>query len=281
MLENCYMSKVVILLSDAKYFVAFLNLIEKLQDAKIACEVLLSEEEFPHEEASLYITDCPVCLQKIKNQGLPSLAYLHEDNRNQNMGSLYAMENPSELDVSYLDRVYRRYMGIPWKILETERCILRECIVEDVDAFYEIYKDESITRYTDPLYSDINKEKAYMQNYIETVYPFFEYGLWTVILKETGKIIGRAGISARDGFDTAEMGYIIGVPWQQKGIATEVCGAILEYAKKELGMDEIRALIRPGNDVSFKLCNKLGFIEDKEVTIKDILHRQVIWKSAW
>ena len=45
---------------------------------------------------------------------------------------------------------------------------------------------------------------------------------------------------------------------RERGIETEVCTAILSYAKEELGQSEIYCLIEPGNRLSVHFAKKLG-----------------------
>lgn len=229
-------------------------------DADFSAEYL-AENAF-RREGTLYITDKEFILKKLLAYELPTAVFLHEGNRKQNLsGAQYAFEQPEDLDVEYLERVYRRYAGIPWEILQTKRCILRESRTEDVDAFYELYKEPEITRYTDGLYEYKSSERAALQEYIDKVYPYYEFGIWTVILKETGKIIGRAGFNIREGCELPELGYVIGLPWQGKGLATEVCQAILSYGAEELGFTQVQAVIHRDNRASLRLAEGLGFQE--------------------
>ena len=160
--------------------------------------------------------------------------------------------------------------GIPWDILETERLKVRETTVADIDRFYEIYSDPSTTMYTEPLFEDKDEEIKYTRNYIETIYGFYGYGIWTVIEKETGRVIGRAGVTDREGFDIPEIGFIIAPESRRKGYALEVCNAILDHAKTELGFTKIQALVKPQNTISIDLLKKLGF----EITHK--LHQDYL-----
>lgn len=174
--------------------------------------------------------------------------------------------DPKELDDEFFERVYRRFNNIPWDIIETERCIIRETIVEDVDAFIEIYKDPSITAFMEDLYPR-NEEMDYIQKYIENMYHFYEFGIWTVIYKETGEVIGRCGLDLRDGEDAPELGFVISKEMQKKGLATEVCKAVLQYAFCELRVDTVHSFTDPMNLPSIHLLERLGF--DKTGT-KDI-----------
>lgn len=210
--------------------------------------------------ARLWITDDEQTVNALLTANEAVLALLHENNKSSSFwGVKYACENLSQIDMDYLEKVYRRYNCIPWDILETKRLFLRETTVADVDTFLEIYSDPEITRYTENLYPR-EREIAYTEDYIHNMYEFYGFGIWTVIEKASGKIIGRAGLAMREGFDIPELGYIIGTPWQHKGYATEALKAILNYAQNEFCFDSIRALVETENKKSRLLLEKLGFI---------------------
>ena len=128
-----------------------------------------------------------------------------------------------------------------------------------LDAFYRIYEDPSITRYMEGLYEDREEERRYITVYRRSMYEFYGFGIWTVILRSTGEIIGRAGITLRSEEELPELGFVIGVPWQGQGIAKEVCRAILAYGRDWLYLDRIQAFVEPGNQVSERLLTDLGF----------------------
>lgn len=262
------LKKVCLLLSHGKWLMGLVDFIDKLQSAGVVCEARLAEESFEAETETLYITDCEETAKALLQEALPMLVYLHEENRDADFSKVkYVCEELGETEPEYVERVYRRFAGLPWDILETERCILRESVEEDVAAFFEIYADPTITRYTERLYESQISERAYIREYIEKVYAYFEFGVWTVILKETGEIIGRAGLSVREGYELPELGYVIGVPWQGKGLAKEVCEGILWYAEETFGFDKVQVLIHPENAASVKLAEKLGFEKrGKEIT---------------
>lgn len=223
------------------------------------------------QERRLWITDCASWATSLQMQNEAVLALLHEDNRNQNFGSIaYACEDVGDLDVGYVEKVYRRYVNLPWDITETQRCIIRETTEADVDAFWEIYKQPEITRYTEGLYPTVELEKQYIREYKEKVYGFYGFGVWTIVLKNTGQVIGRAGFSYREGYEEPEIGFVIGVPWQRQGYAYEVCSALLEYVGEELGFNRLNAFVRRENDASLALCKKLGM----EITSETCIDRQ-------
>lgn len=224
-------------------------------------------------EETMYITDSGNVYNALRREGHYVLPCFHEDNRGESFsGAVYAVEKLEETDFASLDMAYRRLAGLPWEILETERLFVRETTTEDVDSFYRIYAEPAITEYMENLFADRDEEIAYTQSYIETVYAFYGYGLWTVLEKDSGAVVGRAGISWREGYNLPELGFVIGVPWQGQGYAFEVCSAILDYAKEELEMTRVQALVRPGNGKSLKLCGKLGFAYCEETELDGEKH---------
>ena len=221
-------------------------------------------------------TDSTVALGK--ELGVATMAYMNPEIPNQSYSGVdMLVEGFDEVDVNFLEKVWQRHHRIPWTILETNRCVIRELTLDDLDALFELYGDGEIDKYTDPLYP-YEEEKEFQRAYIENMYRYFGYGLWLVFSKETGELIGRAGLEHREYHEEIELelGYIIGTKYQGQGLATEICEAILEYAKENTGFERINTLIEDGNVASEKLSEKLGFahVEDFELDGR-IMHRYI------
>lgn len=238
------------------------------------CKVVGAVPDPEQTDATLWITDCAAKAGALMDSGKAVLVWLHEENRDQDFSRFrYACDNPQDLDMNYLEGVYRRFRGIPWDILETEHCLIRETTVEDVEDFYRIYSDPSITEYMESLYENPEEERNYARDYIDKVYSFYGFGIWTVVEKavsgEEGEVIGRAGICYREGYEDPEMGFMIAVHKQGKGYATQVCRAILEYGHMELGFEKILAFVRPENLASVSVCKKLGMMRGEQVQMQN------------
>lgn len=173
-------------------------------------------------------------------------------------GTRYAVESLAELDIEYLERVRRRYNHIPWDIGETDRCLIRELSLSDLPALYELYDKPGMTDYVEPLY-DYETELEYQKAYIENMYGFYEYGMWLVFSKETGKLIGRAGL------EHDELGYMIAPELQNRGYATEVCRFIIDYARENTDFEELYCRIDERNTASVRLAKKLGFVRNAQI----------------
>lgn len=228
-----------------------------------------SEEEKRAKKGILFLSDNKHICSLAVEAGCSCAACITEKNKGESFeGVRYAVEKLGEIDYRYLERVCRRYAKLPWEIRRTKRCIIREMITEDVPSFYEIYKEPSITMYMEGLFPTKEQEIAYVEDYIKNVYEFFEYGLWTVVEKESGQIIGRAGISWCGETNEVELGYVIAVPFQRQGYAYEVCSAVLQYAKEELEIEEVAAYIKKENTASVALCRKMGFTAAGEILLR-------------
>lgn len=211
-------------------------------------------------------TDTTIALGK--ELGIATMAYANPEFPHQTYSGVNMLvEGFEEVDVDFLEKVYQRYHHIPWTILETKRCVVRELTLEDLDDLFVLYRDEEICRYTDALHA-YEEEKELQRAYIENMYRYFGYGLWLVFSKDTGALIGRAGLEHREYHDEIELdlGYVIGTNYQRQGFATEVCEAIIEYAKENTGFERINVMIKDENLASKKLAQKLGFlhVEDLE-----------------
>lgn len=217
------------------------------------------------------ITDSPTQAAYYANRNMPYIVVLNEQNRTEEFPSgAYCVENMEDIDDAYKERVYRRFYGIPWDIAETGRLKIREITVEDVPRLYELYSGEGITKYMEPLFPEMQKEVEYTKAYIENVYKFYGYGMWVIVQKKSGAVIGRVGLEYKEGFDGLELGFMLGTEYQHCGYAYEACKAVLAYGVRELGITRFCAFVNDENAASIRLCGRLGFIRTGNVKVKGL-----------
>lgn len=197
--------------------------------------------ELEGKEDFLWITDNREQAEEWKAQGRAVLIYLHEGNRGQDFsGFRYAVEEPEDLDEVYVERIYRRLKGLPWKILETERCIVRETTEDDVEDFYNIYQEPAITKYMEGLFPEKSAERQYIREYIEKVYGYYEFGVWTVLEKESGAVIGRAGFSYREGYRSRSLVTLSVFHGSERGMRRRYAGAFWILAGRNWALGRYR-----------------------------------------
>lgn len=211
----------------------------------------------------LFATDDENTAKKMIESG-EAVLYVCEDVENVPFidGVKYITDDIDGCDESYLRMAYARQKNLPFQVAETERTVIREITVSDLPELYQVYDDDEVRRYMEPLY-EYDKEKIYTENYIANMYGVCGYGLWLVFDKATGKMAGRAGISVRqiDGDYYNELGYVIRKEFRRKGYAYEVCKAILEYASENLHIYNPVIVTETANKASKGLADKLGFRE--------------------
>lgn len=237
---------------------------ENLAGIKQTTFVLMKKEEAFHQLTGkrsrelIFLSSNQSLLELAREADVPAIAYqkpetdtfLHAD---------MVVEGFEEVDMIFLQRVYERHFNIPWTILETKRCIVRELELSDMDDLFSLYAEPGMTDYMEGLY-EYEEELEYQKAYIENMYRFYGYGMWLVFEKKTGTLIGRAGVEHREELNgEMELGYAIRTSFQHQGYAYEVCQAIVQYAGEELQAHLLHCLIEKGNVISEKLAVKLGF----------------------
>lgn len=282
-----------------RYGVQIINLDMFEADTTEKLSALLALHQILPEE-SLILAATDETLAIIGNMKIAAIGYLNTVYKNQKLDQAEVLvEGFDEVDFFFLERIYQRKHGIPWTVIETDRCILREITLEDLDDLYELYKDREITRYIEDLYEDRQKEEEYTKAYITHMYRFYGYGMWLVMEKTSGKLIGRAGLSnvelpellveksctqerdseevqlpsestsERKTENALEMGYLIGKAYQNQGYATEICEGIIQFAQEGTAFKMLNCLIEKENKISIHLAEKLGFVWQEEVKLRE------------
>lgn len=221
------------------------------------------------KEECIVVTDNESMIKECFHLQIPCIAY---ENPRVNKQDLFRanmlVEGFMEVNYRFVLEVYQRFYQIPIVIATTNRLLIREMKLEDLDELYALYEDASMTRFLEPLYEK-EKEIEFTKAYIKNMYGFYGYGLWSILDKRTGKLVGRAGLSNRevDGEIQIELGYMIGVAYQRKGLAFEACQEILKFAVERLECSFVNCFIHPDNVASIQLVKKLGFVYRQEVEI--------------
>ena len=93
----------------------------------------------------------------------------------------FAVEHLEDADDEFLERVVRRKLGLPWKIYQTERLLIREIFADD---FEEIWENQIGSGFeTLEMLEPIRKSST----------GFYGFGFWAVVERASGNLIGVAG----------------------------------------------------------------------------------------
>lgn len=148
-------------------------------------------------------------------------------------------------------------------VLETERCILREIVPDDIEDMFEFMSDDSVTQYL-PWDTAITLDDA--ENQIQRYVTGIENQTiltWGIVNKANDKLMGVCLVfNFSLPHFRAEIGYALGSKWWRQGFMLEATSKVIEYAFNDMGFHSLEALIAPENIGSHRLLEKLGFIQE-------------------
>jgi RimJ/RimL family protein N-acetyltransferase len=160
------------------------------------------------------------------------------------------------------------------KILETERLILRE-IDESDDAFMlDLLNQPSFIKYIgDRQVRSLEQAREFIESRYRKSYADNGFGLYAVELKlqnpdsaSKNPVVGICGFVKRDSLPDADIGFAFLPEFERKGYAFESARAVMEYGRKELGLERVLAITTQDNESSGRLLEKLGFKFDGLIT---------------
>lgn len=197
-----------------------------------------------------------------KNAGITCMAYYNPDSGKQNLGSAYmVVEGYEEIDSAFMEKIYCHSHHLPAVICETSRLLIREMKKEDIPRLMEICSQETSKDACEGVAKPLSEELEGFGAYRSYMYEMCDMGYWSVLKKDTGEIIGRAGIEPKfwnRKKTVVELGYIIDEKYRKQGYAYEACQGIIQESVKR-GAVYLYCRIKSGNKASINLAEKLGF----------------------
>lgn len=167
--------------------------------------------------------------------------------------------------------------------LETQRLILREYTLDDFDALYEIMSDaETMQHYPAPF--DQARTRRWIEWNLEN-YQKYGWGLWAVVLKETGEFIGDCGITLQniDGQLLPEIGYHIHKKYWRRGFAKEAARAVRDWVFENTNYDTIYSYMKYTNVASYStaLANGMKKVKEYPDPKNEISYAYAITRKEW
>ncbi len=147
-------------------------------------------------------------------------------------------------------------------MLKTNRLNLRSFTREDFDLLYQLHSNEEVAKST----IDGVQSKETVQKHLDNFIAHQEkygYGQWATFEIESGKFIGRAGITRR--ILNQEIGKLPEVRFAflpefwGKGYASEVTKELIRFAFEDLKIKLLAAANGPLNQKSDRVLTKNGF----------------------
>lgn len=143
-------------------------------------------------------------------------------------------------------------------ILSTKRLILREMTDEDFDALMRVISDPENMAYYPKPYDDEGVWRWIA--WCKDCYRKYGFGLWAVVEKESGEMIGDCGVSMQfiDEAWRPEIGYHLRKDVHRQGIGKEMTRAVRDYFFTHYAYDEVYSYMDVDNVASYKTAEANG-----------------------
>lgn len=151
-------------------------------------------------------------------------------------------------------------------MIETARLLLRPMRAEDVDDLLGIFADPRVmASFGGVIFGRGQMERWVRRNLDHQAR--YGYGLFSVVRKANGLLIGDCGLETIDmgGTSETELGYDVRSDHWRQGLATEAAAAVRDHAFQALELPRLISLIREGNEPSRRVAEKIGMHLDAEI----------------
>lgn len=153
------------------------------------------------------------------------------------------------------------------KILETERLIVEEAILDDAAFFLRLFNSPNWLKFIgDRNIKLLEDSTKYVQESLIDNYKKNGFGFYKMSLKVNSEPIGAIGFLKREYLDFPDIGYAILPNYESKGYISEAAKAIFEYGKNELKLKTILGTTTEENLASQKILLKIGLHFIKKIT---------------
>lgn len=159
--------------------------------------------------------------------------------------------------------------------LETDRLILREFKLSDLDDFYEYAKVEGVGELAGwPHHTSKDISLSVLNNFIK------EKKVFAIVYKENNKVIGSLGIelygyeeemSEFTNYKGREIGYVLSKDYWGMGLMPEAVKRVIDYLFNDLNYDFIVCGHFLRNKQSERVNEKCGFIPYVKVSYTTIM----------
>jgi RimJ/RimL family protein N-acetyltransferase len=153
-------------------------------------------------------------------------------------------------------------------LIETERLRLRPVTVDDTELMLAIWNDPAFIRnVSDRGIRTVEQAREAIESGAQKLFEDYGYGPYCMSLKSDGTLIGICGLFKRDNLEDPDIGFGVLPDFCGKGYAGEAAAAVVNFARNELGIAILKAIVSPTNAPSIGLIEKLGLTFDQMITM--------------
>lgn len=142
--------------------------------------------------------------------------------------------------------------------VSTQRLFLRAFSLDDAEAYLPLVSLPEVLRYTGEQPQSLDAARQTLLNRPLRDYRVHGFGRMACIENSTGRLIGFSGLKFLEDLQEVDIGYRFLPDCWGKGYATESALALIEHARRSLGVTRIVGLVQPENVGSASVLRKLG-----------------------
>lgn len=159
-------------------------------------------------------------------------------------------------------------MQSPRVICQTNRLLLRELTLDDLEPLTAMHLDPEVTRFI-----GLRTPEQTRNTLCEWIAAYSSVGFskWAVVLRASGELIGRCGLTFAEyeGVSEPELGWTFAQAHWGHGYATEAAAAAMKYGFEGLQLRRIVSLIDPQNFSSERVAMRIGMTFERLVQWKN------------
>ena len=155
-------------------------------------------------------------------------------------------------------------------VIDTPRLVLRPLVFDDAGWVYELNHDPLWERFignrgvatVDDAHDYIARSQQQMQEW--------GFSLLAITEADTERPVGLCGLIRRPYFEPPELGFALLSEARGKGYALEAARYMVNFAKRQLGLSELLASVKPNNSRSIRLLESAGFTRMGHLFVSDL-----------
>lgn len=156
-------------------------------------------------------------------------------------------------------------------VLETERLQLVHFSISDAGFILELVNEPAFLQFIgDKQLRSQADAREYLLNGPIDSYRRHGFGLYKAVRKVGATPIGMCGLLQRDSLPDPDIGFAYLQRHWSRGYAVEAAKAVLRYARFDLRLHRVAAIVNPGNHSSIRLLKKIGMRFERTISMADV-----------
>lgn len=161
--------------------------------------------------------------------------------------------------------------------LETDSLRLTPMVECDADALFRLLKDPEVHVFTGghpPASADDVRVRIRRRESRRSPAGDELWLNWTLRLKADQSVAGYVQAGVTKG--KADLAWVVGVPFQRRGYASEASRRVLQWLRDDLGVHEVHANIHPDHVASHRVARNIGLCNSGTLTREG----EEVWRTS-